>query len=79
MLKEYEDDGQRLPGDGGYGSEEDEGEEEFDIIHTAEWLAREEDDPASDPRMIPRTTMRAATPAMWVTRAIPMMPISSQN
>jgi len=59
MLNEYEDDAQRLPGDGRYGSEEDEGEEdegeedegelEFDIIHAAERLALEVDDPASDP------------------------------
>ena len=51
-LKEYEEDSQRLPGDGGYGSEEDDEEgltsEEIDIIHAAERLARQRDEAASD-------------------------------
>ncbi len=53
-LKEYEEDGQHLPGDGGYGSGEDEGRLtskrlEFDIIHAVEWLALEQDKAASNP------------------------------
>ena len=46
-LKEYEEDGQRLPGDGGYEGKEDEEEltsEEIDIIHNAECLALEQDE-----------------------------------
>ena len=42
MLEEYEEDGQQLPGDGGYGSSDDEDEptsEEIDIIHDVEQLA----------------------------------------
>ena len=42
MLEEYEEDGQQLPGDGGYGSNDDEDEptsEEIDIIHDMEQLA----------------------------------------
>ena len=39
MLEEYEEDGQQLPGDGGYGSNDDEDKptsEEIDIIHDVE-------------------------------------------
>ena len=52
MLKVYEEDGQRLPEDGGYGSEED-GEGltsvDLDIIRDVEQLARGQDEAASDP------------------------------
>ena len=50
-LKEYEEDDQRLPGDGIYGTEKDEEltSEEVDIIHAAEQLALEQDEAASDP------------------------------
>jgi len=53
-LEEYEEDGQHLPGDGSYGSREDEGrltnkKLEFDIIHAAEQLALEQDEAASNP------------------------------
>ena len=42
MVEEYEEDGQQLPGDGGYGSNDNEDEptsEEIDIIHNMEQLA----------------------------------------
>ena len=51
-LQEYEEDCQQLPGDGGYGSEEDEDEftsKEIDIIRDAERLALQKDEAASDP------------------------------
>ena len=41
MLKEYEEDGQQLPGDGSYGSNDNEDKltsEEIDIIHDVEQL-----------------------------------------
>src|SRR5258706_7355800 len=51
-LKEYEEDGQRLPGNGGYGGEGEDEEgltsQEIDIIHAAERLALERDKAASD-------------------------------
>ena len=50
-LEEYEEDGQQLPGDGGYGSNEDEDEftnEEIDIIHEVEQLALQSDDDSDD-------------------------------
>ena len=50
-LKEYEEDGQRLPGDGGYGSDGDEDEltgEEIDVIRDAERLALQPEDDSED-------------------------------
>jgi hypothetical protein len=51
-LKEYEEDDQRLPGDGVYGTEEHEDEltsNEINIIHEAEQFAQQKDKEASDP------------------------------
>ena len=51
-LKEYKDNGQQLPEDGGYGSKEDEDEftnKDIDIIYDAEWFALQKDEVVSDP------------------------------
>jgi len=53
MLNVYEEDGQRLPGDGVFGTEKEEEDEltsmDTDIIHAAECLALEQDEAVSDP------------------------------
>jgi hypothetical protein len=52
MLEEYEEDGQRLPGDEDYqreGEEDELTDDDIDIIHDAERLAQQQDEAASDP------------------------------
>jgi hypothetical protein len=51
-LEEYEEDGQRLPGDEDYqceGEEDELTDDDIDIIHDTEWLAQQQDEAASDP------------------------------
>ena len=51
ILEGYEEDGQQLPGDGNYGSDEDEEEltsKEIDIIHDVEQSALQPDDNPND-------------------------------
>jgi hypothetical protein len=51
-LEEYEEDGQRLPGDEDYqrkGEEDELTDNDIDIIHDAEWLVQQQDEAVSDP------------------------------
>ena len=56
-LEEYKEDSQQLPGDEGYGTEEDEDKhtsEDVDIIQNAELFMHVQDEAASNPKSEPK-------------------------